>query len=91
MDLTTLEIVWQRNPLTRVKLFGKLSYILCTKEMLAIMKALVNKPQKLINSRRELYGARRHIPTSHMYMIYATSTDEGQLSPERFDVSVTLE
>ena len=76
-DLTTLEIVWQRYPLTCAKSFGKLSCTLYMKERLEMMKALSNEPTKSINSQRELYSACRHRPRSHRYTSYVTSIDEG--------------
>ena len=37
----------------------------------------------LINSASELYGACRHKPSFHRYSVTKTSTDEGQISPEK--------
>ena len=37
----------------------------------------------LINSASELYGACRHKPNFHRYSVTKTSTDEGQISPEK--------
>ena len=69
----------------------KLSCSLYTKERLAIIKAMVNESNKLINSRRDLYGACMYTQKFNRYTRYATSTDEGQTRPERVDASITSE
>ena len=80
----TIDTLWEGNPISCTKSFGKLSCTLCMKERLHILKALGDKEEtRLINSNNELYGACRHKPKFHRYTCYNPSTDDGQLSPER--------
>ena len=86
-DRTSLDILWQGNPLSSVKSFGKSNCALCMKERLEIMKAMKNQPTRLINSSKELYGACRHRPVFHRYTNYTTSADEGLTGLKRVNVS----
>ena len=86
-DRTSLDILWQGNPLSSAKSFGKLNCALCMKERLEIMKAMKNQPTRLINSSKELYGACRHRPVFHRYTNYTTSADEGLTGLKRVNVS----
>ena len=86
-DRTSLEILWQGNPLSSSKSFGKLNCSLCMKERLEILKAMKQQPKRLINSSNELYGACRHRPVFHRYTNYKSSADEGQKGQKRVKVS----
>ena len=86
-DRTSLEILWQGNPLSSSKSFGKLNCSLCMKERLEILKAMKQQPKRLINSSNELYGACRHRPVFHRYTNYKSSADEGHKGQKRVNVS----
>ena len=49
-DNTSFEILWQGNPLSSSKSFGKLNCNLCMKERLEILKAMKQQPKRLIKS-----------------------------------------
>ena len=75
----TIDTLWEGNPISCTKSFGKLSCTLCMKERLHILKALGDKDEtRLINSNNELYGACRHKPKFHRFTHYTSSTDDGQ-------------
>ena len=86
-DNTSFEILWQGNPLSSSKSFGKLNCNLCMKERLEILKAMKQQPKRLINSSNELYGACRHRPVFHRYTNYKSSADEGPKGQKRVNVS----
>lgn len=82
MKLTTVSILWQGKPISKMKTFGRLNCVLCMKEKLEIIKANnVDKNlklRKLVNSSNEIYGACRHWPKFHRFAISQTSsTDVG--------------
>lgn len=64
-----MEIVWQGDAISCMKSFGQLSCRLCMKERLEILKQTRRSPEKLINSRSELYGACRHKTNFHRYKL----------------------
>ena len=77
------EIIWQGNPITCMKSFGKLSCLLCMRERMEILTRAKKNPDKQINSCGEIYGACRHNPKFHRYtMNNQASTDDGFI-PER--------
>ena len=93
--LGKIDILWQGNPISAMKTFGKLNCILCMNERLQLLKALkvdkMENTRKLINSSNELYGACRHKTKFHRYQICETSsTDEGLKSPKKSDVETLL-
>ena len=93
--LGKIDILWQGNPISAMKTFGKLNCILCMNERLQLLKALktdkMENTRKLINSSNELYGACRHKTKFHRYQICETSsTDEGLKSPEKSNVETVL-
>ena len=73
-------ILWQGNPISAVKSFGKDHCALCSKERYYIMEHFKRNPNKLINSCSEIYGACRHKPRFHRFKEETTtdvdSTDE---------------
>ena len=90
--LCKIDILWQGNPISCMKSFGKLNCSLCMNERLQILKAQksekFSKTKKLINSSRELCGACRHKSKFRRYRFRdPPSTDEGLLSPEMSDIS----
>ena len=90
-EITKVSILWQGNPISSMKTFGKLNCNLCMMERLEIIKAArndkLNDEGKLINSSNEFYGACRHRTKFHRYRIFKNliSTDEGVFSPKRSD------
>jgi len=87
-EITKTEVLWQGNAISYMKLFGRLSCLLCMKERLEIIKMAKEEPENLINSRGEIYGACRHKTKFHRYMRQTTSTDNGVTQKEL--QSVTL-
>ena len=80
--ITKVSILWQGNPISCMKNFGKVNCKLCMMERLEILRAVrndkLNNGEKLINSSHEIYGACRHKSKFHRYrIIYNSSTDEG--------------
>jgi GIY-YIG catalytic domain len=58
-NMYTCTILWQANPHSAVKTFGTTRCILCSRERLEIVKMHRFKPELLINSCNEIYGACR--------------------------------
>ena len=78
------EILWEGNPISCLKTFGKYSCRLCMQERVEIYKALRNsaseklKIPNLINSAHEMYGACRHKAKFHRFVpVTYPSTDDG--------------
>ena len=84
-DLIKCDIMWQGNPISAVKTFGKISCVLCNKERLMIIKLSRSSPETIINSCSEIHGACRHIPRFHRYHEQTPSTDERK-KRERVDL-----
>ena len=76
-NITRVEILWQGNPISTMKTFGKFNCKICMNERLQILKASKSIDRdKLINSSHEIYGACRHKSKFHRYRFYdLTSTD----------------
>jgi hypothetical protein len=66
-DLIKCEILWQGNPISVVKTFGKNTCALCNRERMEIIKISRATPNILINSCSEIHGACRHKPRFHRY------------------------
>jgi hypothetical protein len=75
-DLIECQILWQGNPISIVKTFGKSSCALCNRERMEIVKLSRTIPDKLINSCSEIHGACRHKPRFHRYHEQTPSADE---------------
>ena len=54
-----VEILWKGNIISCMKSFGKRNCKLCMKERMAILNMWDNEPEKLINSRSEIFGGCR--------------------------------
>ena len=81
--LIKIDVMWQGDPISCVKSFGKMSCSLCMKERVEILKASKKQPRQLINSRNEIYGACRHKTKFHRFTRNEKpSTDDG-VNPER--------
>ena len=63
----SVSILWQENPISCNKSFGKLNCSLCMKERILILKYSRENPNLIINSNSEFYGACRHKPKFHRY------------------------
>ena len=86
----TMSIIWRGNAISAVKTFGTPICVLCNKERLEILRASKHKPDKLINSCNEIYGACRHknkFLKFHRYCKQTTGTDE-PTKGERIQVQV---
>ena len=76
-EVMELNIIKKLNPISVSKSFKKMSCRLCMAERLEILKRTKFKPQTLINSSSEIYGACRHKTKFHRYVKHATpSADE---------------
>ncbi len=73
--LASYHILW-RDPLSVVKTFGTDRCLLCNHERLNIFKWMRLKPDKLINTCNEIYGACKHKPKFHRFRTTMSSTDE---------------
>ena len=88
-EMMKFRIIWQGNPISCMKMFGKLDCSLCMRERIEISKALQLEEDYLINSCYEIVGACRHKMKFHRFLkekqgVKSTSTDEG-IKPERVD------
>ena len=80
-----VEVLWKGNIISCMKSFGKRSCKLCMKERMAILNMWETEPEKLINSRSEIFGGCRHKTRFHRYQHRPTeqpSTDD-RVNPER--------
>ena len=83
----SVSILWQGNPISCNKSFGKLNCSLCMKERILILKYSRENPNLVINSNSEFYGACRHKPKFHRY---ATTTPLPVLMTNRSSERVHL-
>ena len=65
--LVDMRVLWEGNPITLSKSFGKSTCRLCMKERMTILALSKDKNVRLINSCSEIYGACRHKPTFHRF------------------------
>jgi hypothetical protein len=56
-DLIECQILWQGNPISIIKTFGKSSCTLCNRERMEIVRLSQMIPDKLINSCSKIHGA----------------------------------
>jgi hypothetical protein len=80
--LMKFQILWQGNPISCMKTFGKLNCALCMRERVEILRAHQQEKDKLINSNKEIFGACRHKTKFHRFLrenrtVKPTSTDDG--------------
>ena len=76
------QILWQANPISCMKTFGKLNCTLCMRERVEILQAYQQEKTKLINSKMEIFGACHHKTTFHRFLkenrtVKSSSTDDG--------------
>jgi hypothetical protein len=82
-DLIKCDILWQGNPISVVKTFGKSTCALCNRERMEIIKLSRSIPDKLINSCSEIHGACRHKPKFHRYHEQDTPSADERKKRER--------
>ena len=88
-EMMKFRFIWQGNPISCMKMFGKLDCSLCMRERIKISKAQQLEEAYLINSCYEMFGVCRHKMKFHRFLkekqgVKSTSTDEG-IKPERVD------
>ena len=74
-----VEILWEGNPISISKSFGKESCSLCMKERILILRANQKDRCLVINTNNEMYGACRHRPRFHRLVnkeLHTECTDE---------------
>jgi hypothetical protein len=74
-NMMTCSVIWEAKAHSAIKSFGTSKCILCNRERLEILKMHTYKPNLLINSCNEIYGACRHKARFHRYES-RNSTDE---------------
>ena len=71
--IARVSVLWQGNPISCMKNFGKINCKLCMMERLEILKAgrndKLNDEGKVINASNEFYGSCRHRTKFHRYRI----------------------
>ena len=89
---TQVGVLWEGNPISCMKSFGRLNFSLCMKEWLHILKRLCTDPTTLINSSNELYGACRHYTRFHRYKssIPVFSADNDRTVQKRVDMLIPV-
>ena len=65
--LVDMRVLWEGNPITLSKSFGKSTCRLCMKERMPILALSRDKNVRLTNSCSEIYGACRHKPKFHIF------------------------
>ena len=85
-EMIKYKILWQGNPLSLSKTFGKSCCSLCIKERLIILDRLRRDPSNLINKNSEIYGSCRHKPCFHRF----TSSTEDARNAERASICTSL-
>ena len=80
-------LIWQGNPISCMKTFGKEVCLLCMRERIKISKVQQLEENYLINLCYKNFGACRHKMRFHRFLkekqsVKSTSTDEG-VKPER--------
>jgi len=85
--MVEMKILWEGNPISRMKTFENLGCLLCMKERETILKRSMGNPKQIINPRNEAYGACWQKTRFHMYTMNSRdtkpSTDDGENTPER--------
>jgi len=81
-EIMNFKVLWQGNPISCTKTFGKLNCSLCMRERIEILRAQQQDEFKIINHNNEIFGTCRHNPKFHSFLkddlnVRSTSTDEG--------------
>jgi hypothetical protein len=64
-DELTYSILWQGDPFSCSKTFGKLACILCQKERVALLRHSWSDGVNMLNDRSEIHGSCRHTARFH--------------------------
>ena len=86
-DMTHHEIIYEANPLTAVKTYGRNGCRLCMEERLEIYKESCRNQVKMINKRKEIYNTCNHNVKFHHY---SRNTEELTESSEKEFCQVIL-
>ena len=80
-EILDVDILWEGNPISVCKSFGKDSCSLCMKERILILRENKKDRCRVINTNNEMYGACRHKPRFHRLIkkdIHTECTDEAE-------------
>ena len=75
-DELSYSILWQGDPFSCSKTFGKLTCKLCQKERVALVRHSWSDEANMLNDRSELHGSCRHRAKFHRLSKARTSTDD---------------
>ena len=81
-NIVSMDILWHGNAIQCMKSFCTINCKLCMQERLAIHRAKIKEPDKVINSNHEIYGGCRHKTKFHRFINRNIGTDDGA-NPER--------
>ena len=76
-DMLSCTILWQGNPFSCSKTFGKLACKLCQKERVALLRHSWEDEANMLNDRSELHGSCRHRARFHRLTKTAGTDDPG--------------
>jgi hypothetical protein len=74
-DELSCGILWQGDPYSCSKTFGKLSCKLCQKERVALLRHSWMDELKMLNDRSELHGSCRHTARFHRLFMQSGTDD----------------
>ena len=77
-NICKFDIIWKGDPIAVSKGFKTRSCRLCQSERKAILKAIWEEPERVINSSNEIHGACRHNPKFHRLMMNASTDERGK-------------
>ena len=78
-DIIEVSILWEGNPISVSKSFGKANCSICIKEIILILQANQKNKNLVIITNNEMYGGCRHIPRFHRLInkkLHTEFTDE---------------
>ena len=78
-DIIEVSILWEGNPISVSKSFGKENCSICMKERILILQANQKNKNLVINTNNEMYGGCRHRPRFHRLInkkLHTECTDE---------------
>ena len=81
-----MEILWEGNPISVSKSFGKDKWSLCMKERILILRENRKDRCQVINTNNEMYGACRHKLRFHRLInkdLYTECSDEAVPAEKR--------
>jgi hypothetical protein len=74
-DELTYSILWQGDPFSCSKTFGKLACKLCQKEWLALLRHSWSNGVNMLNNRSEIHGSCRHAARFHRLCMRSGTDD----------------